>query len=249
MKKIILVALVGLMLSCTNDSGSMELQSQEKLEQNNYEEFTLKAIYAGEKYIVPCLLDVKNDSIIYLDKAFSYLMNNILAENSRLVTRVHKDGYIEYVDFSQIADSSFACQSNDNNVITRGGAEPINITTYLHFWDDSNYKDRNYRIYLDPKGNRTWECPSLKDFHNFNDKISALKIVNNTFDGRSDVHFLGFQDNNYRGNVLEYVVGRPCLVSIPLVSESPLEIPKLKRIPMAGGKNWNDQISSIKFFY
>lgn len=242
MKRLLFIAVVGLMFSCTNNNFDENYQESKEL---SFEEFTLKAIYEGKKYEVPCLLDNKNDSIIYLDDEFANLMYNVISKNDRLVTKIHDDGYIEYAVFSQSMDSI------NHSIITRGiSLDPEIIgLTYLQFWDDTHFEDRNYIIGLDPRNKTSWDCPRLTDFHNFNDKISSLKIVNINKDRRPNVYFQGFQDINYGGHVLEYAVGTKCYAAYPPVDEDLIEIPSLKKVPMAGGKNWNDRLSSIKFFY
>lgn len=234
MKKTIIYVLICIGFFC----GCKNSYEQETNDDNvkNLESFILHAKYQGKEYYVPCKLDNNNDSIIFLDQNFKDLFYNEISRLPNLVCTIKEDSCVEYSN--EIIDT---IQSGINIKKSSTRERPIIVQeAYLRFWDDTNYHDRNYRIDLN-ETNTFWKWPSLKFYNNFNDKISALKIYNNKF---PEVTFLGYEDNDYKGDVLRYTVSN----SISEVGSVEKNVPKLKNVPKKGGGNWNDKISSIHFY-
>lgn len=233
MKKLIIYCFISLGFLC-GCKDSYEQETNDNVE--NLENFTLHARYQGKEYYVPCKLDNNNDSIVFLDQNFKNLFYNEISKLPNLVCTINKDNSVEYsneiIDTIQSGKNIKESSTRTRSVIVQ--------EAYLRFWDDTNYHDRNFRIDLN-EIKTFWKWPDLNLYNNFNDKISALKIYNNKF---PEVTFLGYEDTNYKGNVLRYTVSN----SITEIGSIEKNIPKLKNVPRKGGGNWNDEISSIQFY-
>lgn len=184
---------------------------------NQTSDFTLRAKYKDVLYEVPGKLDEEGNPI-YLNKEFNDLYQNELSTHPTLVTLVTDENVVEYyesldevLDVNNIHLIELENIPNVSEVMTRATAgQSGRVIT----WDDSNYSDRSLTFdigYAD-----WWIIPQLRNYNNFNDKISSLKIwgyinpaaiiqdnYNNTYSG-SDlrVTFVGYEDDNYRGKVL-----------------------------------------------
>jgi hypothetical protein len=230
-------------LSCNNDAVDLvEIQTDQV-------EFTLSATYKGVQYEVPGKLD-EHGNPVYLSKEFNDLYQNTLSKFPNLVTMVTDNNVVEYFEslkevFSEeglkILDQMN--ETNINDVTTRyfGGVG------YVQVWDDSNYTDRSLPF---PVGLLTFiTITQLRDYENFNDKISSLKIwnyVNSPTDIITDpwgnsrfaanlrVTFVGYEHDNYKGNVL-LCLGAPTYNSNPAHED-----------PKLGNIGWNDKITAIK---
>ena len=230
--------------------------------------YNLNITYKGSEYIVPCTLD-KNGELVYLDEDFRNLYYNEIAKDSSVVTIINGEDSITYYSSEEemlhelgykYVDSLYLdslCQST-RAPYTEGYAGKMT------FWDDSNYKDRNKTILIDYI--KYFSHPRLKQFDNFNDKISALKVwsfipANTTIYGPSgsgdynkmenlgNPSYPSTGTNKYNSNDLRIVFlgykdsnyEGSILCCIPENNGVEHAHSKLKRI------GWNDKISSIVF--
>lgn len=206
------LSLILIMMSCTNNAD--ELLSQNSNQQGD---FILHATYKGVSYEVPGVLD-KDGNPIYLNKEFSELYKNELSNHPTLVTVLRDGDIVEYYEsltevldvnnIQMLENAKIPDVSTVTKSVTSGTAGRVIV------WDDSNYSDRSLTFDISYSG--WWAIPQLRDYNNFNDKISSLKIwsyINPsaniedefgcTYSGSGlRVTFIGYENNTYKGKVL-----------------------------------------------
>lgn len=239
---VIVSSLILGIMSCSNSN-------DELLTSNTGEigEFTLHATYKGVSYDVPGKLD-KDGNPIYLNEKFNRLYQNELSTHPTLVTVVKDGNVVEYyekltdvMDVNNIHLLENAKVPEVSNVITKTTSGQ---SGRVIVWDDSNYSDRS--LIFDINYNDWWAIPQLRNYNNFNDKISSLKIWSYIdpsasiqdqygcyYPGSSlRVTFVGYENDNYSGKVLL------CLCS-------PLGTHFDNRL---GNFGWNDKITALRVF-
>lgn len=208
---VIVPSLILGMVSCSNDTGEL-ISGTEPLG-----DFTLHATYKGVTYEVPGMLD-KDGNPVYLNEEFNELYKNEISTNPTLVTVVMDGNKVEYHEsLSDVLDvnnihlleqAKIPEISSINTKTTSGQSGRVIV------WDDSNYSDRS--LTFDIKYDDWWAIPQLRDYNNFNDKISSLKIwsyidssasIQDKFGcyypGSSlRITFVGYENDNYSGRVL-----------------------------------------------
>lgn len=235
-----ILSLIFCMLSCSSDTD--ELLSQNSNQQGD---FVLHAKYKGVSYEVPGVLD-KDGNPVYLNKEFSELYKNELSNHPTLVTVLRDGDIVEYYEsLSEVLDVN-NMQMLENTKIPEVVTDTKNVKAItvgrVIVWDDSNYSDRS--LTFDISYSNWWGIPQLRNYNNFNDKISSLKIwsyINSsnyvrdqfgcTYSG-SDlrVTFIGYENDNYKGKVLL------CLCS-PQGTHFDHRL---------GNIGWNDKITSLR---
>lgn len=172
MKKICIWAILPLFMACNNEDSFNSIDEPEKNEVYN-----LSITYKGTEYIVPCTTDSLGE-LVYLDEEFKNFYENEINKNGSVVTTIQDDDHITYYSSEDEMLKELGYKYVDSLCVDSGVVGTRALTEgyagKLQFWDDSNYKDRTKAIYIDYA---KYFChPRLKDFDNFNDKISALKV-------------------------------------------------------------------------
>lgn len=235
-----ILSLIFCMLSCSSDTD--ELLSQNSNQQGD---FVLHAKYKGVSYEVPGVLD-KDGNPVYLNKEFSELYKNELSNHPTLVTVLRDGDIVEYYEsLSEVLDVN-NMQMLENTKIPEVVTDTKSVKAItvgrVIVWDDSNYSDRS--LTFDISYSNWWGIPQLRNYNNFNDKISSLKIwsyINSSnyvvdqfgcFYSGSDlrVTFIGYENDNYKGKVLL------CLCS-PQGTHFDHRL---------GNIGWNDKITSLR---
>lgn len=200
------------MLSCSSDTDELLRQNS-----NQQGDFILHATYKGVSYEVPGVLD-KDGNPVYLNKEFSELYKNELSNHPTLVTVLRDGDIVEYYEsLSEVLDVN-NIKMLENAKIPEVAIDTKSVTTgkagRVIVWDDSNYSDRS--LTFDITYSEWWAIPQLRDYNNFNDKISSLKIWSyiNPSDNIEDdfgcrysgsglrITFIGYENDNYKGKVL-----------------------------------------------
>lgn len=246
--KVLFVFGILICFSCSNDDYS-ELLERSTDNVGKTKKFILKADYEGKSYDVPCLLLTDKDSIVFLDEEFKELFYNKIAKTPNLLCKIKENGRIEYTNgddfnYGEIGHN----KSNTSNPIRRVAPSKTDIETktFLHFWVDHKFKHAAVRIEL--KNNwQSWECPDLRPI-GWDNTISSLIITNKSQFVINDVRFLGYDGYNYTGECLTFDVEKQDRAVTPNIDEGLVWITTLTDIPMKDGSNWNDKLSSIKFF-
>jgi hypothetical protein len=245
MKKINLLLIIsGLffgIVSCNNDVNVLADISTDQAE------FTLSAKYKGVLYEVPGKLDDEGNPV-YLNKEFNDLYQKELSKHPTLVTVLTGENVVEYYeslnDVFEEKDLKIIEQMSDSNVFgdvtTRTATS--GISGRVTVWDDTNYKDRSLTFSITYTS--WWAIPQLRNYDNFNDKISALKIwsyidmfatiedaYGKSYPGSDlQITFVGYENDNYSGKVLL------CLCPSGFEHFDP----KLKNF------GWNDKITALR---
>ena len=184
-----------------------------------------------------------------MDEEFKELFYNKIAKTPNLLCKIKENGRIEYTNgddfnYGEIGHN----KSNTSNPIRRVAPSKTDIETktFLHFWVDHKFKHAAVRIEL--KNNwQSWECPDLRPI-GWDNTISSLIITNKSQFVINDVRFLGYDGYNYTGECLTFDVEKQDRAVTPNIDEGLVWITTLTDIPMKDGSNWNDKLSSIKFF-
>lgn len=215
MKKIFISMMLSSLLlgvmSCTDVIGDSL-----NTDANEQGDFILHATYKGISYEVPGKLD-KDGNPVYLNKEFSELYKNELSNHPTLVTVLRDGDIVEYyeslnevldVNNMQMLENSKIPEVSGETKGTAGTAGRVIV------WDDSNYSDRS--LTFDITYSNWWAIPQLRNYNNFNDKISSLKIwsyinpshiIEDKFGCRYSgsglrITFIGYENDNYEGKVL-----------------------------------------------
>lgn len=207
----LLFSFIGIMTSCSNNSEELLKQSSDQ-----QGDFVLHAVYKGISYEVPGKLD-KGGNPIYLNEEFSDLYKKELSTHPTLVTVLREENVVEYYDSLdeildvnniQMLEQERTGVSVNTKSVTGGASGRVIV------WDDSNYSDRS--LTFDINYSDWWAIPQLRDYNNFNDKISSLKIwsyidpsanIEDQFGciysgSNLQVTFVGYENDNYKGKVL-----------------------------------------------
>lgn len=283
MKKIILASLVGflsfgIMTSCSKDDeetyygkeygeeGYGDPEIGGKVITKSADSFSLTIRYEGETYQVPCAL--VNDSLVYLDETFNTLYKEEISMNPELAALTYKDeqgnDVIEYYHSDQELEEenniSYYYGENANSDITTFGFKPDNMPNpdagRAILYDDNNYSDRNIEIDIDY--NTQWVIANLKDYDNFNDKTSSIRVFNflepnkwyrpatlmpiEPIQGKDlRTCLIGYEDSNLSGKKLYCIATYNSNQNLNDPSTASHQDSDLKRI------GWNDKISSVAF--
>lgn len=159
------------LVSCNNDDSFNNSEEKDDV-------YNLSITYKGIEYNVPCTTDSLGE-LIYLDDNFKNIYNNEIAKNGSVVTTIQDDNHITYYSSEEDMLKELGYKYVDSLVfedVTKKTRASITegYSGRLTFWDDSNYKDRNKTIFIDY--DNYFSHPRLKNYDNFNDKISALKV-------------------------------------------------------------------------
>lgn len=224
--------------SCNNDI----LPENENMDANvSTESFILKVDYCRKSYDVPCLLLVEKDSIIFLDDDFKELFFNEISKIPNLVCNIKANGRIEYINANEVDSID---KSNYKQTRVAPSSSDIRTKTFLHFWVDTKYRGAAVRAELTSPWQH-WEVANLGTI-GWDNEISSFIITNKSDKIPNNVLFLGYESSNYKGECLRYEVSKKSGPTI--VRGDFVEIPSLKELPMSDGRNWNDELSSIKFY-
>ena len=145
----------------------------------------------------------------------------------------------------------------ENNFLTKASVEmPEPKAGRAILYDDTDFKDRT--VVIDIDYDIHWNIPNLKDYDNFNDKTSAIRVYNflepNTWYRPgyavpgysvkgSDLRtcLIGYEDSNYGGKRLYCVASYTSGQDLDDPSTASHQDNSLKYL------GWNDKISSVVF--
>lgn len=253
------LSFLSMLYACSNDVDALSEQNandaQEVFEQ------TIK--YGGNTYQVLCKME--NDSLIYLDKEFNSLYMNEISRIPDLATFVYKNergnDIIEYYTsekelIKQRNISYFNIQEINEKMNSRVLDMPNPDAGRAILYDDTDFKDRT--VILDMDCDQYPCVVNLKDYANFNDKTSAIRVFNFLEPGKfyrpsyADVMssvdgsqlrtcFIGYEDSGFQGKILYCVATYSKTQNLNDPSTASHQDYKLKNI------GWNDKISSCIF--
>lgn len=257
------IMLIALVSSCTNED-----IPPTKNDAQISETFSLIIKFDGKTYNVPCAM--QNDSLIYLDENFNALYKNEISPISPLTMLTYKDDngndVVEYYrsekELAKQKNISYFIGDNVNlDVMSRADQTmPQPTAGRAILYDDTGFKDRT--IVLDIDFDRYPSIGRLKDYHNFNDKTSAIRVFNfinpsknykpsygvpsSPFDqgvsgSQLRTCLIGYEDSGFKGNILYCVASYSSTQDINRPETASHQDYKLKRI------GWNDKISSVVF--
>lgn len=234
-KIFLILPLVGLLFSC-GEAVDEDLFNEEN---ENVERFTLNAIYDGCQYSVPCLLNIKEDTIIFLDNNFKDLFYNEISKLPDLICEIKSDGTIEYKN--GLIEEQKKYDVDKQNVV---GTQGTTGDTYVQFFENVNYGGKSEKITLTNRY-RNWQNGGLAGIE-WGNNISSIKAYNRDNNITEHVYLLAYDQSNFSGHVLRYELFRSYVM---IEDPSKVELPDLRNVPMQNGSNWNDKIQSMKFYW
>lgn len=259
-KSLLSIALMGIVLSCSNE----EIPSKGMADDAN-EKFSLIIKFEGKTYNVPCAL--QGDSVVYLDEDFNTLYKSEISRIPNLAALTYQDDngidVVEYyrsqkelekakhISYFNEKETNFAISSRADQTMP----EPTAGRAILY--DDTNYKDRAIKLNVDL--DRYPSISNLKDYDNFNDKTSAIRVFNflNPSKNYKPSYFdimdegtpgsqlrtclISYEDINFQGKVLYCVADYTDGQDLSKPETASHQDGRLKNI------GWNDKISSVVF--
>lgn len=256
----LMTSAVCMLSACSNGD---EPRVKDSSNENKLEEIcVLKVKYKNVMYDVTYKME--HDSIIYLDSEFRALYENEISKLPNLAVLTYKDklnnDVVEYYEtaselekeagikyFNNNVVSDYYVSKSENNLLPKAGRAIL--------YDDTNFKDRELILNIDY--DYLVSIANLKDYDNFNDKASAIRVFNfmkpNEYCSPSYAHdyvekganlrtcLIGYEDSNFKGRAL-YCIATYADTEKTYVPETATHQDyKLKNI------GWNDKISSLIF--
>lgn len=213
---------------------------------------TITVNYNGERYLnIPISFD-ENGDFIFLDKEFSSVYENELADDENLSIHIKSSDEIEFFhslklnlesngyDYSSCERQMEQALSVDDR-ITRLGYE---YGAIVELFDDKNFADTKLTFRLTPEVIAVEER-RLK-YQGFNDKCSSLIVTNNLPNdstqsiqlgefsypcSKVDAVFIGYEDKDFSKKTITFI-------ATPGTRREATSLP-----------NFNDKMSSFKFFF
>lgn len=276
MKKTIVAGVLGFMLlgfmsSCSKDDEDPDFERPYDEEEGygsgivtKAGSFSLIVKFEGETYNVPCALE--NDSLIYLDEDFNALYKEKISQIHELAALSYKDeqgnDVLEYYHSDKELESengmfNFNDEIVEHNVLTKAPMpmpEPKAGRAILY--DDTDFKDRT--VVIDIDYDIQWAIPNLKDYDDFNDKTSAIRVFNflepnswyrpsyavpgySVSGSNLRTCLIGYEDSNYGGKRLYCIAPYANGQNLNDPSTASHQDNSLKYL------GWNDKISSVVF--
>lgn len=239
---------------------------EDPTEQISNNSFPLTVVFDGVTYNVDAKL--QNDSLIYLDENFSRIYNEQIRGKNDYAVLAYKaeDGHdiIEYYSSAEDLESKNGIEFVEpeclTGVTTRSGiSDPVSASTIGRaiLYDDTNYKDREVVLNIDC--NYWIGIRNLKQYDNFNDKTSAIRVFNflspnvsyvpSYLDPATAVNggslrtcLIGFEDSDFEGKRL-YCISKTYSQITHVVDWDKTYHQDWK----LGNIGWNDKISSVQF--
>lgn len=242
--KTFLAAIITLIaISCTQNDFEAPLEKDLQTIENG----TLNFIYKGTLYSSE-YSKLSDSTVIFENNQVSEL-SKLLATKSNLITYIHPDGALEYIETLDEAEAKVSKEIDlaTKNIIETKGEGPLVTLCYTecHLYRHSNYKGWNIQHIISacpnsphPSSVGQNQLSSSKD-----NKISSIKVFGvkgpniNIAPHQPSGSLRLFQYENYSGNTL----------ILPFTNAwNEINIPSLKKYPLYPGSkdNWNDTISS-----
>lgn len=236
--KTFLAAIITLIaISCTQNDFEAPLEKDLQTIENG----TLNFIYKGTLYSSE-YSKLSDSTVIFENNQVSEL-SKLLATKSNLITYIHPDGALEYIETPEEAEAKV---SKEISITTKGSGP---LLTYCvaecELYRHTNYKGWNIHQLIDycngPRAVVEKGLSSSKD-----NKISSIKVFTRRGpnENAASQQYAGslrlYQYNNLTGNSL-------ILPFTPVWNE--INISSLKSYPLYPGskENWNDTVSSYTF--
>ena len=229
-------------ISCTQEN--FEMSPKDNLQ--TIETGTLSFIYKGNLYSSE-YSRLSDSTVIFEDNQVSELSKS-LATKSNLITYIHPDGALEYVETLEEVKTKV---SKEIELVTKSAIKTKGVGPLMtfcqaecHLYRHSNYKGWKIQHIISSCSNSPYPGGITQEKLGSKDnKISSIKVFArrdpnaNVADQQPSGYLRLFQYENYGGNSLV----------LPFTNVwNEINIPSLKKYPLYPGSkdNWNDTISS-----
>lgn len=242
--KTFLAAIITLIaISCTQNDFEAPLEKDLQTIENG----TLNFIYKGTLYSSE-YSKLSDSTVIFENNQVSEL-SKLLATKSNLITYIHPDGALEYIETLDEAETKVSKEilATKSAIETKGeGPVMTACDAECHLYRHSNYKGWNIQHIID-------HCGGLRGIvenklGSKDNKISSIKV----FARRAPNSNMDYQQ--YSGSLRLYqyenLTGNSLILPFTNVWKE-INIPSLKKYPLYPGSkdNWNDTITSYTFSY
>lgn len=267
--------ILALSLGCFSCTSYVEepINAEEETMPDPDKAFMLTVVHNGKAYDVQA--KTVGDSLVYLDEEFSKIYETEIKGkvDKAVLTYKADDGrdVVKYYATTEELEEENGIEYFDNTpeapVLSRGGESlpiPAGTVGRAVLYDDKTFKDRD--ITFDINETTYFAIPNLKNYANFNDKTSSIRVfnllepnklysptgtpyreegINATYGRDLRVCLVGYENTNYGGSILYCVSREYKPIDLSLTLEQMRDVYHCDwRLSKIG---WNDKISSLVF--
>lgn len=236
-----LVSMTVLLASCYNSAMEDVLNIDTNTQTGNVESEISNSycfFYEGQKY-ESSYQQIDSTTIVFSDSGVNEMWNT-LKDKPNLATLIHDNGDIEYFDNDSIRRKAQVNPRPQTRIVYD---QWYSVTqAYLEYWKELDFKGKSWNHTLNDQNG--WSA-AVSSFigTGLNDRISSYKLITSyvttNYPTRNQSIVVTFyEDTNYLGYSLTVALNWPRTEAIRA---------SLRTVYMPSGKNWNDEISSLKF--